>query len=175
MKRPPILLLAALSFFNWACTNDGGESESGPRFPKSQSGVYEIVSAVDEVLDTLEARGPITIVRDSVNVEVTAYMQGDDPALIHAQYPEKEEWYYLLNRRTIMLREYLFNEDGQTSIRENQFFYHPEEVLGMRSRKATTREELITLSFSKMDLAEGDPRLDPEGISSSAVNFIYGQ
>lgn len=175
MNRSLFLILAALLTGTWACTDDPSQSESGPKFPKSQSGVYEIVSAVEEVLDTLEARGPITIVRDSVNVEVTAYMQGDDPALIHARYPGKEEWYYLQNRRTIMLREYLFNQEGSTAIQENQFFYHPEEVLGMRTRKATTREELITLSFSDLEVPENDPRLDPEGISTSAVNFIYGR
>ena len=132
------------AFLIVACNNDAPEeAEANPtvvpqiELPTSEAAIFEIVNNVELVKDTLQQRGPIPVVRDSINIEVIGYYQANDPVLVHAKYPEKEEWYFLLSRKVIMLKELISNDQGEVT--ENQFFYNNTEVLAKQTRKAANK------------------------------------
>jgi len=182
MRNYPVFILLAVLLMSLSCKNEKaavatqGAVVEQQEFPTSRSEIFKTVSEIKAIQDTLKERGPITVAKEDGNVEVTAYIQATFPVIIHAQYPKKEEWFYLQNRQVIMLQEVVYAENGG-GIEERQFFYTQEEVLESRGRQAPSLDSLNRLSFEKLKLtkAEAGFQMDPVQVNMKAINFLYGK
>lgn len=180
MNRLSLFLLLTLVLSTFACVNDNSskEAELKPNqrsFPKGEKAILKLVAKIQEHQDTMEQNGPLTILRAGVNVEVTAYISDNSPMLIKAQYPGKQEFYYLKDQQLMMLKELIFQAPDSSQVVENQFFYSQLDLASMRSRSAGTLDSLQFSSFKPIDTKGTDYRFVAEQANQSAISFIYGQ
>lgn len=180
MNRFTYFLLLSLSLGIFACVGDNSASEADLKpnersFPKNEKAILKIVSNLEENQDTMAQNGPITIIRDSVNVEVTAFIADNSPVLIKAQYPGKQEFYYLKDQKVMLLKELIFEKADSSQMVENQFFYSQSELLSMRTRSANGLEALALNDFQPLTTKGDDYRFVADKANQSAVSFIYGQ
>lgn len=180
MNRLSLFLLLTLVLSTFACVNDNSSKEADLKpnqrsFPKGEKAILKLVSNIEEHQDTMEQNGPLTIIRAGVNVEVTAYIADNSPRLIEAQYPGKQEFYFLKDQQVMMLKELIFQAPDSSQIIENQFFYNQLELVSMRSRSAGTLDSLSLNSFKPIETKGTDYRFVAEQANQSAISFIYGQ
>lgn len=180
MNRLSLFLLLTLVFSIFSCVNDQSSKEADLRpnqrsFPKGEKAILKMVSNIQEHQDTMSQNGPITIARDGKNIEVTAYLAGNAPMLIEAQYAEKQEFYFLKDLQLMMLKELIFQAPDSSQIIENQFFYSQSKLVSMRTRSAGALDSLQFSSFSPIKTEGEDYRFVAEKANQSATNFIYGQ
>ncbi|GAB5551138.1 MAG: hypothetical protein Sapg2KO_07290 [Saprospiraceae bacterium] len=180
MNRLSLFLLLTLILSIFSCVNDQSAKEADLKpnersFPKSERAILKMVSNIEEHQDTMSQNGPMTILRDGKNIEVTAFLAGNAPMLVEAQYPEKQEFYFLKDLQLMMLKELIFQAPDSSLIIENQFFYSQSKLVGMRTRSAEALEALKFSSFSPIKTEGTDYRFVAEKANQSAANFIYGQ
>jgi hypothetical protein len=173
------VLFAMITTFS-ACVGDNNTAEaafdrSALDVPRSEAEIFEIISNIQETKDTMQQRGPLTVIRENANIEVTGYMRDDTPVLVYAQYPSKQEWYFLKDQRVIMLKELIFQMPDTSLVTENQFFYNATDLLGKRTRNAPGLDSLKNVSFKPLELAADDYRFQVDQANQSAIDFIYGK
>ena len=179
MKRiiPSVLIAGLIGLAS--CVQDSTKSgkfdRTGLNIPRNQADIFEFITNIEETKDTMQQRGPISVNRDSTTIEVTGYMQEGQPVLVYAQYPAKQEWYYLKNSKLVFMKEMIGGADSISPIVENQFFYNDSTLLGNRTRSAGSLDSLAKISFSEMIQVTSDYRFDPRKANESAINFIYGR
>ena len=182
MYKFSLFILSSLVIFS-ACTSEekAPEEESTSsslittvEMPSDVSDIYKIVTDIEYTKDTMQKR-EMVIQREDNNVNVIGYFTKDTPLLIRAQYPGKEELYFMKNGKVMMLKELIFEGADTSRIVENQFFYNNTEVLSMRSRSAENLELLKNQSFNKIDKMGEDYRFFPAKANNSAIGFLYGQ
>lgn len=171
------LSLGAFSACKSDNTNNQASQESGIETPDAGP---EVIADIDRRvadigagMDTLEVKGPITVTRGADNYEATAYFLNSEPLIIHSQFGGVNQWYYLYNRRVIMLRELLGEGKG---VVENKFYYSTDAVLLAETRKADAEPALLDARARKYrPTGDDDYRMDVGAANSSGIGFLYGQ
>jgi hypothetical protein len=138
--------------------------------------IREYTSEINDTLQTLESKGPLTVERDGQNYEVrVSYMDGE-PVLVYTQTPMGgvQSWYYLQNRELVMLRE--LGKEGPVYY-ESEFFYEGENLLAAITREAGSSEKLSASTFSEYQAEKGayDFRVLPNDAFASAMEFLMGR
>jgi len=176
-----MLIGTALALWLTGCQSEAQPTEDGSSvntyrpLPETMNSIESTVSEIKSSVDTLQERGPITVVRGDENWEVYAYYQGQNPAMVRALYTGGEQIYYFYDRRIVRLHEYANVDGGQ--IQERIFSYNENDLVEAKSRKANSRAALSEKAFQNYRSPYGDAdfRLDVNQVNGSATSFIYGQ
>lgn len=169
--------LLFLAVFSNACKNEASVKDfdnTALSIPKSETATLQYIADVEAFKDTMQQRGPLTVVRDNINVEVTGYFNGDDAMLILAQLPQTQLWHYLQGNKVVLLKEIKSDTSGTASYTENQFFYNATQLLGQRTRVAPSLDSLSRSPFSAMTIDSTDMRANPQMVTGAALGYMYG-
>lgn len=138
--------------------------------------IREYVSNINDSIQVLESKGPVTVEREGQNYEVRVSYKDGDPVLIYTQSPmgDLRSWYYLQNRELVMMRE--LGREGPIYY-ENEFFYEGENLLAAVSREAKESGKLSSRPFQEYQAEEGtyDFRMVPNDAFASAMEFLMGR
>jgi len=138
--------------------------------------IRNYTNALDAQSAELEKKGPITVTRDGQNYEVSVSFKDGEPVIIHAQTPmgRLESWYYLENRRLVMLKESGRMDD---TFFERQFFYEGDTLLSAIHRRAGQSGNLPDTRFKAYEspYGENDFRTMPADAFASAMEFLMGR
>ncbi len=183
--KPAIFFyLGALTFLVFACQGSNNADEAAinmmmdgmkdkiPVFTNTK--IY--INTINEEIQQLESRGPLTVTRDGQNYEVRVSYKDGEPVLIHTQTPmgNQQSWYYLEHRKLVSLME--VGREGPNYF-ENQFFYQGDTLLAALHRQAKKSKDLGSKAFQEYESnVEGiDFRVLPADAFASAMEFLQGR
>lgn len=181
MMKKITLCLLVLSGMILACqpdqssTGNDENANEDSTFPASKNEIEAIVTGIQNSLDTMQERGPLTVNRGDDTWEIYAYYINQDPQMLRAISNEGEQVYYFSDRRVVQLQEFANVDDG--FVEERVFLYNEDEVVDTKVRRAASRLGLQEKEFKRYRSPYGDEdfRLDVNQVNGLAIGFIYGQ
>lgn len=186
INRLSVFVFIGSAFFMVACQSghkDANEAALGLMQDQSlnskipvYNSIREYTAEINNTIQELESRGPVTVERDGQNYEVRVSYKDGDPVMIYTQTPmgNQQTWFYLKNRELIMLRE--LGREGPVYY-ESEFFYEGEDFLVGITREAKESGNLPNRAFKKYEPEEGvvDYRILPNDAFASAMEFLMGR
>lgn len=170
-------LVLLLSIVFVACQNEAKVNdfdETALDIPKSEEATLKYIADVEAFKDTMQQRGPLTVVRDSTSIEVTGYFDGDNAMLILAEFSQTQLWHYFQGDNVVLLKEIKSDTFGRDTYTENQFFYNATQLLGQRTRIAPSLDSLSNSPFTPMTIDSTDMRAKPTEVTGAAFGYMYG-
>jgi hypothetical protein len=142
--------------------------------PESVSEIEKLAKSIDKQLDTLNAAGPNYVFEgeEKTKIEVMVYSNAEAPQLIYCKSPQVESWYYLKNRRPVLLKEIALTENGFI---QNRFYYGTKDLLGAETRSGASPDETNRGEVKKYRGKRDDFRLSGEAVTGKALEYLYGK
>jgi len=177
------LISVLLSTVLWGCkeNNDSPEETEkvAPVFEMADVGPETVALINKEVerlvleMDTYEVKGPITVNHLDGLAEMTLFNFQGLPTVIKTQRGQREQWFFLYNRRVIFLREVNYFQDHLT---ENKFYYSNTGMIKALEKEAKDQAGLATAESNRYRRkSQNDYRLDVREVNFLIIKFLYGE